>query len=237
MLSRKWHLPPIRRGVFWNRKACAIKLGAHGLRAHRTIPRCSSRSWRSSEIAQPLASAQRDTEEYAYIQALFDALIQMPGPIPIDVILPFKDSWRTEILILLSRDPAADGAESALLDMREHSMPDRNGPPSTICFSLYPQSRSSKRRWRKFALHTLLWSPISGRAPAAAPSVVEDPAGRFPRVSRPSRCISCGPRCPSSRRRVFIEQPVPIHYRRIVVPTDGQTEWSACQYGDFTGCP
>jgi hypothetical protein len=33
---------------------------------------------------------------------------------------------------------------------------------------------------------------------------------------------------------LLIEQPVPIHYRRIVVPTDGQAKWSDCQ-GDFTG--
>ena len=75
------------------------------------------------QIAQSMRGSQPDTEEYAYIQALFDALIQIPGPIPTDIILPFEDSWRTEILILLSRDPAAEGAENALLDMREHAMP------------------------------------------------------------------------------------------------------------------
>ena len=65
------------------------------------------------QSAQSMRGSQPDTEEYAYIQALFDALIQMPGPIPTDIILPFEDSWRTEILILLSRDPAAEGAKDA----------------------------------------------------------------------------------------------------------------------------
>jgi hypothetical protein len=75
------------------------------------------------QLAQPLRGAERDTEEYAYIQAVFDALIQIPSLVPTDAILPFEDSWRPEILILLSRNATAEGVESALLEMREHSMP------------------------------------------------------------------------------------------------------------------
>jgi hypothetical protein len=74
--------------------------------------------------AQPLRDSSRDTAEYGYIQALFDALIQIPGPIPSEVILPFEVSWRPEILILLSRNPGFRGTEDILLAMREHATPD-----------------------------------------------------------------------------------------------------------------
>jgi hypothetical protein len=75
-------------------------------------------------LAQSLRTATRDSEGYAYIQALFDALIQIPGSIPTDAILPFEDSWRPEILILLGRQPSAAANEAALLAMRGRSLPD-----------------------------------------------------------------------------------------------------------------
>src|SRR5580700_1434245 len=39
--------------------------------------------------SQSLKNSQPDTEAYAYIQALFDSLIQTPGTVASDVILPF----------------------------------------------------------------------------------------------------------------------------------------------------
>ena len=75
-------------------------------------------------VAQSLRDPEGDPEGYAYIQALFDSLIQIPGPIPTDVILPFEASWRAQVLILLSRNPGGPENESNLLAMREESMPD-----------------------------------------------------------------------------------------------------------------
>ena len=69
--------------------------------------------------ARSLSGSARDSKAYAYVQALFDALIQIPGVVPSEVILPFEANWRPEILILLSRDPR--GAENDLLAMRDNA--------------------------------------------------------------------------------------------------------------------
>jgi hypothetical protein len=186
------------------------------------------------KLAQPLRNARRDTEEYAYIQALFDALIQIPGPVPIDAILPFEDSWRTEILILLSRDPAADGVEHALLDMREHSMP---GPEwaavNDLLFAISSKPFFQKALEEIRVTHTLVVADqlvfFCGGAIGCGDSVRRFPSG-FP----PIALYQLWAAMTQPGDTLLIEQPVPIHYRRIVVPTDGQAKWSDCQ-GDFTG--
>src|ERR1700679_1671118 len=80
--------------------------------------------------AQSLHNSPREGEGYAYVQSLFDALIQLNVPLPTAVMMPFEDSWRAEILILMNgakpgNDPLnfkrnldKDG-ESALLTMRD----------------------------------------------------------------------------------------------------------------------
>jgi hypothetical protein len=83
--------------------------------------RLHDESFREPLIAElrlqaPLRNAPRDSEEYAYVQTLFDALIELGGKAPADAILPFEAQWRAEILILLARD--ATNA-SQLLAMRE----------------------------------------------------------------------------------------------------------------------
>jgi hypothetical protein len=73
-------------------------------------------------LAQPLSNSAPGTESYAYIQALLDALIQFSQGVSADDLLPFENLWRPEILILLNTNPAA--SEDALLNMREHPMPE-----------------------------------------------------------------------------------------------------------------
>src|SRR5580700_5551302 len=52
--------------------------------------------------AQSLHNSPRDGEGYACVQSLFDALIQLAVPVPTAVMMPFEDSWRAEILILMN---------------------------------------------------------------------------------------------------------------------------------------
>ena len=70
---------------------------------------------------QRFRDAATDGPEYAYIQSLFDSLIEREAQVPVDVIHPFRSRWRTEALILLSR-----GREntSTLLDMQIEAMDD-----------------------------------------------------------------------------------------------------------------
>src|SRR5580704_17597520 len=85
--------------------------------------------------AQSLHNSPRDGEEYGYVQSLLDALIQLGVPVPTAVMIPFEDSWRAKILILMNsatpgNDPFIYGhnldkdSESALLAMRDHQMPE-----------------------------------------------------------------------------------------------------------------
>jgi hypothetical protein len=69
----------------------------------------------------------------SYVQSLFDALIQLGAAVPTSVMLPFKDSWRSEILLLMNgpspgndaltyhRNLDPDG-EAALLQVRTYRL-------------------------------------------------------------------------------------------------------------------
>jgi hypothetical protein len=69
--------------------------------------------------AQSLRDAKPDSEEYCYVQALFDALIQIEGKLPAAAILPFERQWRPEVLILIARLPDREiaASEDALLSI------------------------------------------------------------------------------------------------------------------------
>lgn len=64
------------------------------------------------------AADKQDSGQFAYVATLFDALIQIGGPVPLDAILPFQPfpQWHPQVLVLLSRQK---GTESALLEMRQ----------------------------------------------------------------------------------------------------------------------
>jgi hypothetical protein len=66
--------------------------------------------------ATPYADSWPMTPQGNYVAHLFDALIQVAGPVPVEVFLPFQDRWRPQVLILLSRQT---GTENTLLDLRE----------------------------------------------------------------------------------------------------------------------
>lgn len=76
-------------------------------------------------LAQPLGDATSSgltlTPDFAYVAALFDALIGSGAVVPLDVIMPFAARWREPALILLSRQ---QGTEDAILAMRDEPMPD-----------------------------------------------------------------------------------------------------------------
>jgi hypothetical protein len=189
------------------------------------------------QIAQSMRGSQPDTEEYAYIQALFDALIQMPGPIPTDIILPFENSWRTEILILLSRDAGAEGAESALLDMRELAMP---APQWTAVNDLL-FAVSSKRFFQKtleeirVTHQFVLIDPHEGVAFCGVALGCGGSRRHFPKGFPPIALYQLWTAFTAPGDIVLLELPLAVHYRRIVVPTDGDAAWSDCQSDGLSG--
>jgi hypothetical protein len=189
------------------------------------------------QTAQSMRGSQPDTEEYAYVQALFDALIQIPGPIPADLILPFEDSWRTEILILLSRDPAAEGVQSALLDMREHSMP---APEWTavndLLFAVSSKPFFQKTLEEIRVTHEfVVIDPNQGVAFCGGALGCGGSRRHFPQGFPPIALYQLWTSFTAPGDIVFLDQPVAVRYRRIVVPTDGDIGWSNCQSDGLVG--
>jgi hypothetical protein len=178
--------------------------------------------------AQSLKSSQPDTEAYAYIQALFDSLIQTPGTVASDVILPFETSWRAEVLILLSRDPNGPENEAALLAMRERQMPD----PAWAAVNDLLFSVSSKQ----FFQRTLQEIRITHRflivdhevGSCGGTTACGSSLRRFPKGAPPAALYQLQKEM-TPGDSLLVERPVAIYYRRIVVPTDGEVEWNECE--------
>jgi hypothetical protein len=74
--------------------------------------------------ARPLSKSKLDSPEYAFVQSLFNAVIELQVPIPVDVLRPFADQWCTEVLILLaSQDGQHEDAEDLLLQISSRDLP------------------------------------------------------------------------------------------------------------------
>jgi len=65
--------------------------------------------------ASALSNAQPRTEEYAFLAALFEALIEADVRVPAALLDPFEDEWTDPVMILLARDKES---EDALLRLR-----------------------------------------------------------------------------------------------------------------------
>jgi hypothetical protein len=179
-------------------------------------------------VAQSQRDSERDTEGHAYIQALLDSLIQIPGPIPSDAILPFEVSWRAEVLILLSRDPNGPANESALLTMRKESMPDPEwAAVNDLLFSVSSKPFFQKTLQEIRITHDFLITDrevgLCGGTTACGTSIRRFPQG-FPPVALYQLQTEMAP-----GDALVVDRPVAIYYRRIVVPTDGEVEWNECE--------
>jgi hypothetical protein len=179
-------------------------------------------------LAQSLRDSEGDTEGYAYIEALFDSLIQIPGPIPTDVILPFEASWRAQVLILLSRNPAGPENESDLLAMREESMPDPEwAAVNDLLFSVSSKAFFQRTLQEIRITHAFVVVDrevgFCGGTTACGSSTRRFPKG-FPPVALYQLQAEMAP-----GDTLLVDRPVAIYYRRIVVPTDGEVEWSECE--------
>jgi hypothetical protein len=75
-------------------------------------------------LVDQLHSAQHttstsDTEEKAFVDAVFDALIEAGVPAPAQLLESFSPGWRDQVLILLARQ---EGNEDLLLSMRKEEL-------------------------------------------------------------------------------------------------------------------
>jgi hypothetical protein len=179
-------------------------------------------------LAQSLRDSPRDSEAYAYVQALFDSLIQIPGKIPNDVIWPFETGWRAEVLILLNRDASGAGNESALLATREESMADAEWAAiNDLLFSVSSKPFFQKTLQEIRITHDFLVTDREvascGGTTACGVSTRSFPKG-FPPIALYQLQTAMMP-----GDILLVEHPLAVYYRRIVVPSGGEVEWSDCK--------
>jgi hypothetical protein len=164
-------------------------------------------------MARELSHAPKDSEEYAYVQALFDALIVTETPVPGDVVLPFCAGRIPECLILLTRSGAE---ETSLLVLNNLLLKVRSGQfvadmvqgiGATHSFWVYDQ----KRGWG---------SGGSNAITAVTGEVVRKFPPRFPPIGVYTLVVSAG-----TGDVLLMVSRHPVYYRRTVVPAGGYVQW------------
>lgn len=167
-----------------------------------------------------------DGPEYAYLQKLFDALIQMDATVPPDALLPFRAEHRAEVMILLIRNR---GSEPVLLGMIEADISDTEW---LAVANVLLERRSPK-----------LFEKLLVGLPVTHPFEVTDHDMPFGRVgwlvdelpaSPPPRRLPDGfpptglynlTRFPRNQSSLLAHGPTNILFRRTVVPTNGSVSW------------
>ena len=173
--------------------------------------------------AAPLAgSAHFGSEEYGFLAALFDALIESEIQVPADLLQPFEGAWTGPVLILLARGGDGD-REQALLRLTQ----DRSDLVWLAANNLLSGMKSQ-----------LWYGRLLGELSITHRFVVLDPGGGwgsggsrggtcsdgmivFPKGFPPIGFYSLEG---TARSGVALLAPGPqnIYYRRIVVPADKQ---------------
>jgi hypothetical protein len=185
--------------------------------------------------AQGLRDSPRDSSAYACIQALFDALIQTPGPAPADVILPFENSWRTEVLILLARDPNPQTNETALLAMRMTSLADEEFVAvNDLLFKAAPKrAYEAALKEMRITHDFVVTDRVLGFCGGSTACSLDK--RRFPPDFPPIALYHLWARMNEPGDVLLAADPIPVYYRRIVVPANGEAEWTDCDFDPAAG--
>ncbi len=187
--------------------------------------------------AQSYRNGPRDGAEYAYVQSLFDALIQLGSGVPTSAMLPFEDSHRSEILILMNAGSGADSPdfyrrhidpnrESALLELRKHPMREDDWAAlNDLLFAIDARTATQKmleemRFTHEFCVtdqHTIRADDGSGGIGVGT--------RRFPKGFPPIALYQIRTHPVHPGDTVFIDSPIATYFARVVVPTDGDAKW------------
>jgi len=179
--------------------------------------------------AIPLRNSAIDSEAYAYVQSLFDALIQLGGPVPSDVLLPFRYQSRAEVLLILARSP---GNERDLLAMMDEDI--NTAEWLAICNLLF-QKRSREffqKTLSEVAItHTFEIKDFDGFAGRCGGAIGSASAPRhFPNGFPPIALYQLdfpqmSGRGPDDEVLAF-PGPRDIYYRRAVIATGTEETWT-----------
>jgi len=186
--------------------------------------------------AQSFRNSPRDGAEYAYVQSLFDALIQLGVAVPTSVMMPFEDSRRSEILILMNAGPASDSdlyrrhiepnRENVLLEMRKHPMrEDEWAALNDLLFAIDAKTATQKaledmRFTHEFCVTDQQTIRADDGSVGAGVGTRHFPKG-FPPIALYQ--IRTYPIHPGDT--LFIDSPIATYFARIVVPADGEAKW------------
>lgn len=167
-----------------------------------------------------------DGPEYAYVQKLFDALIQLDTTVPPDVILPFRRGHRAEVLILLLRNV---GIETLLLDVLDQA-------PNDTEWLAIANSLADRRSARLFE-RLFVDFPVTHRFEVTDNVLPIGRPGGFvngePTILHLRRLPSGFPptgmhsltRFPLPRRTLLVRGPTSVFFERTVVLTNTSVGW------------
>ncbi len=175
--------------------------------------------------------AVTDGPEYAYIQSLFDSLIELEAEVPAEEVMPYRSRWKAEVIILISNGrrnvPAllemhaerTDDLEwlalsNRLLELRSGELFERmlNGLPVTHKFVVVDRAYAGG------------WAVGHGNGSPASPPKRAFPPG-FPPISLYRLTLGDG-----GGAVLLADGPRKLFFRRVLIPADGEVEWPAWTY-------
>jgi len=181
-------------------------------------------------LAEPLHNVPMDGEEYAYVQSLFEALIELGGIVPFEVLKPFENRWRPEVLILMARD---SGNEDTLFAMRDEQLSDGEWlTVNNLLFKIGSGRFFAKTLAEVDITHDFVVKDVDtpgyGRGGDRAWS---SPMRHFPKGFPPIalyRLVAW----PAEGDLLLVHGPHNVYYRRIIVPVDGSVSWDPTGWDD-----
>ncbi|HEY3444140.1 MAG TPA: hypothetical protein VGK29_25545 [Paludibaculum sp.] len=178
---------------------------------------------------QNLRAAKMDGPEYAYIQALLDALIERETAVPAEIIEPYRSRWPTEAVILLAR---TKDSTPTLVAMQAEYMDDIRW----LAISNILLERRAGNLFERMldglpATHHFF---VTARAkPLGVPGGVPGGTGGIT-TEAPKRSFPAGfPAIALYRLTLagdwgavlIADGPQKVHYRRVIVPAGGTVDW------------
>jgi hypothetical protein len=175
---------------------------------------------------QDLRDAAIDGPEYAYVQKLLDALIQMDAWVPADLVMPFRRGHRAEVMILLLCNGRS---EPVLLDLFKEDLVDTEW--MAVANSLL------ERRSNRLLERMLDGMPVThqfevvdhqlpfGLAGGHGDGLPEPPPKRHMPSGFPPTGLYRLTSYVGNGATILASGPVNILYNRHVVPTSGFVPW------------
>ena len=175
-----------------------------------------------------MRNSATNTPEYAYVQSLFDALIQLGTSVPADVLLPFERQSTAEVILLLAHSPEN---EKALLSMMDQKL--------TAAERLTVSNQLFEKRSQPFFQKTLAELAIthvfevkdadsfSGRCGGASGTGLEQRrfTEGFPPIALYQLDFSEFGARSADDEIIAFPGPHNVYYRRNVIATNGEETW------------